>query len=72
MRGNIFQKVSYAGLVGLEFSLGEKDKNIFEQQVFGVVTTCCRMAYEQHLSKSIIQTHKALSTLSNREVRVAQ
>jgi hypothetical protein len=29
MRGNNFQKVSNVGLVWLEFSLGEKDKNIF-------------------------------------------
>jgi hypothetical protein len=50
----------------------ERQKTFLSKQVFEVVATCCRMAYEQHLSKSIIQTHKALSTLIHREVRVAQ
>jgi hypothetical protein len=34
MRGNNFKKFSIAGLVWLEFGLGEKTKNIFEQTSF--------------------------------------
>jgi hypothetical protein len=46
MRGDNFKKVSNMGLVWLEFGLGEKTKNILEQQIFKVVATGCRMAYE--------------------------
>jgi hypothetical protein len=61
-------------LYGLEFSLGQKYQNIFlENKLLGWLLHIA----EGHMSntsqnKSIIQTHKALSTLSNHEVRVAQ
>jgi hypothetical protein len=52
MRKNIFQKVSYAGLVSLEFNFwASKLKTFLKKQVVGVATTCYRMAYEQHTLK---------------------
>jgi hypothetical protein len=59
---------------GLEFSLGPKDQNIYlANQLLGWILHVA----EWHMSnisqnKSIIQTIKVLSTLSNPEVKVAQ
>jgi hypothetical protein len=60
------------GLVWLEFGLGEKDKKYFCANKFSKLLHVAGW----HMSntsqnKSIIRTHKALSTLNNREVRVA-
>jgi hypothetical protein len=73
MRGNNFKKVSNVGLVWLEFGLGEKDKKTFLRNKFSkwfLQVAGWHMSNTSQI-KSIIHTHKALSTLNNREVRAA-
>jgi hypothetical protein len=73
MRGNIFQKVSYAGWVWFRVYLGpERPKHFLANQLLGWILP----VVEWHMSnisqnKSIIQKIKVLSTLSNRGVKVA-
>jgi hypothetical protein len=58
---------------GSTFDFGpKKPKTFLGKQVVEMAAMYRRMAYEQHITKQINHpAHKVLSTLSNREVRVA-